>query len=75
VVDEHDDLAAQFGALDGGQVAEGSDQVVGQFHRNVRLFHLVMHSFSPLRFDLAKTNGVCGVGNVTVTRRSINRTP
>ena len=36
MVNEHDDLAAQFGALDGGQVAKGADQVVGQFRRNVR---------------------------------------
>src|SRR5215475_7046578 len=47
-------MAAQFVALDGGQVAEGIDQVVGQLRRNVRLFRLVMHSFSPLRFDLVK---------------------
>src|SRR5262245_37942311 len=54
MVDEHDDLAAQFVALDGGQVAEGADQVVGQLRRNIRLFRLVMHSFSPLSFDLVK---------------------
>jgi hypothetical protein len=55
VVDEqHYDLAAQFVALDGSQVAKGVDQVVGQFRRNVRLFRSVMHSFSPLLFDLAK---------------------
>jgi hypothetical protein len=54
VVDEHDHLAAKFIALNGGQVANGADQVVGQFRWNVRLFRSVMHSFSPLRFDLAK---------------------
>src|SRR4029453_5908667 len=48
------DLAAHFIALNGSQAAKGADQVVGQFRRNVRLFCSVMHSFSPLRFDLAK---------------------
>jgi hypothetical protein len=55
VVDEQrDDLAAQFIAFNGGQAAKGADQIVGQLRRNVRLFRSVMHSFSPLRFDLAK---------------------
>src|SRR5262245_45154182 len=54
VDEQHDDLAAQFVALNGGQAAKGVDQVVGQLRRNVRLFRSVMHSFSPLRFDPAK---------------------
>jgi polyhydroxyalkanoate synthesis regulator protein len=54
VADKHDDLATQFVALNGDQVAKGVDQVVGQLRRNVQLFRLVMHSFSPFRFDLAK---------------------
>src|SRR5262245_60060426 len=55
VVDEqHDDLAAQFVALNGGQAAKGVDQIVGQLRRNLRLFRSVIHSFSPLRVDPAK---------------------
>jgi hypothetical protein len=45
VVDEHGDLAAQFGPINGGQAPKGAYQVIGQFRRrwNVLLFRVIMH--------------------------------